>query len=479
MLPSNQSKQSGFYKSSMKLRLSCFVVLFAWTATFSSLPASRSLASQNLVIDFDDAPSTQFLDRWMYPFNATPGQRIQAPTFSAIAEEMFDERDGQFLLALNTEAAGIPKGLSPAAYAINRLSLQLTEAVGEYPYDATFDDYKTHLLSGPLAAADLDAGRPLELYGAGFRNGFAELGWPDGAHSTTAPVFSAGSPFGKLGKSTRNVFAADSTGADVSNSFDSLHDGVNGYNTQPFAIGLASQDDQPLAAGSLVPAGAVYRFDVDVRDPAILTYVQEGLSRGQLAFVVTSMHTTGELGQGAAYPNLATANHFAFAGPQFEIQWEAAETTPGDFNSDGQLSSLDIDLLSSNIRQSIFEPFMDLDTNQQLDATDRQIWLTQFMQTNFGDANLDRLFNSLDLILVFQAGQYEDGVTGNSGWSNGDWDGDGEFNSADFLIAFQAGEYERTSATAVVIPEPSALGLLGLLIPLACSRRIQRKPRQR
>ncbi|MEM9296075.1 MAG: hypothetical protein AAGA57_09760, partial [Planctomycetota bacterium] len=34
-------------------------------------------------------------DRWMYPFNLTPGARGRAPTFGAIGAGAFDERDGQ------------------------------------------------------------------------------------------------------------------------------------------------------------------------------------------------------------------------------------------------------------------------------------------------------------------------------------------------------------------------------------------------
>lgn len=428
-------------------------------------------ASENLVVAFDSAPTSHYLDRWMYPFNATPGQRIQAPTFSAIAEEMFDERDGQFLLALNTEAAGIPKGLPDSAYTITKLSLKLTEAVGEYPYDGTFDDFRTHLASGPLATADGDAGRPIELYGAGLRNGFVEFGFPDGAKATPAPVFSAASPFGGIGRGTRNVFATDADGNDISNSFDSLKDGANGYNTKPFAIGQATSKGQPLGTGTLVPAGAEYAFEVDLQDAAIRSYVQRGLSRGQLAFVVTSMHSTGELGQGSPYPNLATANHFAFSGPIFEIGWDTVDAIAGDFNGDGQLTAADIDLLSSTIRQSGYEAAMDLDANQKLDASDRKLWIEQRMQTTYGDANLDRFFNSLDLVRVFQAGQYEDGLSANSGWSDGDWDGNGDFDSADFLIAFQAGAYERNESQAIAIPEPASIGGIVWLSLFALLRR--------
>ena len=64
--------------------------------------------------------------------------------------------------------------------------------------------------------------------------------------------------------------------------------------------------------------------------------------------------------------------------------------------------------------------------------------------TDFGDANLDGVFNSSDLVSIFQAGEYEDESTNNSNWNEGDWNGDGEFDSSDLILAFQAGKFMRT-----------------------------------
>ncbi len=63
-----------------------------------------------------------------------------------------------------------------------------------------------------------------------------------------------------------------------------------------------------------------------------------------------------------------------------------------------------------------------------------------------GDSNLDRVFNSSDLVKVFQYGEYEDGIANNSTWFEGDWNGDGDFDSSDLVLAFQLGHYENPSA---------------------------------
>ncbi len=74
-----------------------------------------------------------------------------------------------------------------------------------------------------------------------------------------------------------------------------------------------------------------------------------------------------------------------------------------------------------------------------------------------GDANLDGTFDSADLTQIFQRGQYDDGIPGNSTWADGDWDGDGEFSSSDLVAAFQAGRYEQPAARDRVLADRAFL----------------------
>jgi hypothetical protein len=62
-----------------------------------------------------------------------------------------------------------------------------------------------------------------------------------------------------------------------------------------------------------------------------------------------------------------------------------------------------------------------------------------------GDANLDGVFSSNDLVQVLQAGKYEDDVASNATWHEGDWNGDGDFTSQDFVLAFQRGSYSAAA----------------------------------
>jgi hypothetical protein len=65
-----------------------------------------------------------------------------------------------------------------------------------------------------------------------------------------------------------------------------------------------------------------------------------------------------------------------------------------------------------------------------------------------GDANLDGVFNSGDLVQVFTFGEYEDADVGNSHWESGDWNGDGDFNTSDLVVAFITGKYSDNNAVA-------------------------------
>ena len=79
-----------------------------------------------------------------------------------------------------------------------------------------------------------------------------------------------------------------------------------------------------------------------------------------------------------------------------------------------------------------------------------------------GDANLDGVFNSTDLVAVFKVSEYEDQIDKNSSWTSGDWNGDFEFDSSDLVTAFQYGAYEETAAIAV--PEPSSMWIFGPIV---------------
>ena len=111
----------------------------------------------------------------------------------------------------------------------------------------------------------------------------------------------------------------------------------------------------------------------------------------------------------------------------------------------------------------------DLDDDGDVDFADRTIWVLDVEGTSFGDANLDGVFDSRDLVQLFTLGEYEDDLSENSTWESGDFNMDAEFTSKDLVLAFESGGY---TAFARPVPEPTGLCLgFAFAMTLAALRR--------
>lgn len=217
------------------------------------------------------------LDRWMYPFNSTPGTRISISTFgSTPGATDFDSRDGQMLVRFDT-ASQLPSGKGAALTVTRaRLTVEVSNDL-VFAYDPTQDPWQCFVsTTDPAWQADADAGQPVECYGVGFRNG-----WSLQTFQETSPYTTGGSNF--LLPGIRNAYAAafDANGtlADVSQSPRERFD------PKPFAIGSCPD----LEPGALVPAGTQMRFDLDVSDPAIQGYLRDGISQGRVMLALSSL----------------------------------------------------------------------------------------------------------------------------------------------------------------------------------------------
>lgn len=262
------------------------------------------------------------VNRWMYPFGPANGTRTSASTFGAGGDPSFDERDAQYLLGFDTAAAGIPTGLGASSYQINSITLKLTVqdpsggGGATFVYDPTYDSYTTY-----DSAPDTDAGRPIEIYGIGFRNGYTQLGLS--MTSSAPPTWTVGTAFSSPGApapGVRHAYALGSNGSslvDVSNNVGA-NGFTSGFEVTPLGIALAG-----LAPGAGVVHGTQMTASLAVTNPLYLAYLQSALDTGILGLAVTSMHEAG-FGGPTTFPvfnTIHTPSEPASAKPILEIDY--------------------------------------------------------------------------------------------------------------------------------------------------------------
>jgi hypothetical protein len=224
-------------------------------------------------------------DRWAYLYNGTPGVRGSAPVFGAVGTPAFDERDGQMLIGFST-GVEIPAGLGAASYRVISATVTVMAATDNaFIYDPTVDEWASY----QSGATDGDAGRPLELFAAGFRGGFD--GWTFGEDG---PL-----PFGAP-RYGRNVFAMgrDATGAwvDVSNSV------TQEWTPTPLAIG---QTDDVLP-GDSVPSETTLTFEIDIEEAGCL--FPAALNDGLVEFMLAPLHEAQQP-LAVTYPEMYLKEH--------------------------------------------------------------------------------------------------------------------------------------------------------------------------
>lgn len=277
------------------------VAAFTFVLAMTSLIAATTSAGTIVSTDAD-------FDRWMYPFNSSPGLRGTASTFFGDQGAPFDNMDGQFLVGFDTVSAGVTPLGPGEMYQVNSVTVTATHFNGEFTYDPTFDNYASYLDElDPNYVADTDTGRPIEIYGAGLRGGYTEFGFAGGITGPT--TFNEGSFFAFADptlQGVRNAFAYDPSFGDVSNAVDNSF-----FAASPWAVGQAAG----LSAGSTVPQGALgsatgqeFSFEIDLGHAGVLDYVTDGLEDGGLLFTIVSLHSSSQTDPGN--PNYYTKDNF-------------------------------------------------------------------------------------------------------------------------------------------------------------------------
>jgi hypothetical protein len=248
-------------------------------------------------------------DLWMYPYGSSNGTRPSAPLFSTFGVGSgVDTRHGQFVLGWKTGRV-IPTGAGVTRYLIRSARLKV-EVVrnNSFIHDPTPDAFETTLSQElPGAIPDTDSGRPIELFGVGFRGGF------------TPETFTSTSPFGSASAGGRNAYAAgyhpSGEWVDVGNNVGKSNTEFPSFPTRPFAVGVA----QGIEPGEPVPEGTRIEFETDLTDELVLGYLRQGLHTGHLWFALTWLGASNGFGGQPNYPEIATLENLVFNPPQLLI----------------------------------------------------------------------------------------------------------------------------------------------------------------
>ncbi len=285
-------------------------------------------AAAGTVASFD-SPT---LDVWNYPFAGNPGGDTDASVFASQEHEMFsttfDNRDGQMLIGFDTDAQ-VTEGLAAGRYRITSVTLTATVATNNaFLYDPTYDAVSTYFVyPGTPDEADADAGRPMELFAVGYRNGFSLATYEENAGY--APIGT-----NVLQQGVRNAYPVDFTPAGV--AMDASNNVAQDRDVTPAAVGTITG----LTPGSPVPAESTMTFALNLDAPGLKNYLQQGLAAGRLNFMLTTLYAVQQQ-QSTVSPTFYTRENLLGEHPTLSIDFTIAAGA-SDFNGVNGITVQDI-----------------------------------------------------------------------------------------------------------------------------------------
>ena len=294
------------------------------------------LPTTTMAEDFAGTVDTN-ADRWMYPFNATPGTRPAGSIFGFVSvppSSDFDNRDAQMIIAFDTTGI-VEADQGVDAYDVDSITVQMTlSGPASGPLDTTYDVWQTYLPEGaPGAIPDSDPGRPIEIFPAGFRFDFTRLTWQE---DTT---FSVTGPFGT---NNRTVYTAGFNGKGA------LVDVSTNVNDQTDVSPLAIATFSGISVGEFPPEGAVANFEIDLSDDRTRAWVSESLDEGRIIFAISSMIFASQ-GDGVLTQFYLRENALVTAGVRDPASFAISGSIggsgcdiPGDINGDCQVNGADL-----------------------------------------------------------------------------------------------------------------------------------------
>lgn len=247
-------------------------------------------------------------------------------TFAYLGDDSgSDTRMAQFLCGWDT-ANFVATNLPLSRYLIRACVTTLVVNDGhDVIYDPTHDALETYFdTNSPAWLPDADAGRPIELFGVGFRDGY---------YQTTN--FVQCSPVGNGLPGSNRVFAiswtTNGTPQDVGNNVGKTNELFPPFETWPFAVAQTAN----VAPGASLNAGDQLTFTLNLADPFVMGYLRSALQQGRVNLMVSSLHqVSGQFGT-EPYPSFATRFNAALLAPPTTMTLEVTVVRDLDTDNDG------------------------------------------------------------------------------------------------------------------------------------------------
>lgn len=235
-----------------------------------------------------------------------------------------DSRLGQFLVGWDT-AEAVPTNRPVTRYLIRACRATVLISDGnQVIYDPTHDELATYFdTNSPTWLPDVDAGRPVELFGVGFRNGYG------------ATNFQQESTVGNGPPGTDNVYAlcwtTNGSPHDVNNNVGKTNAAFPPFETWPLAVAQTTA----AAPGEALTPNDQLTFDLNLADPFLVGYLRRALQKGRLDLMVSSLHrVSGQFGA-EPYPAFATRFNDALLAPPTTLDLEVTVVRDLDTDTDG------------------------------------------------------------------------------------------------------------------------------------------------
>lgn len=345
----------------------------------------------------DASWSTPALDTLAYLNASNPGGRGLGSSFANIFQ--FDEGSGEFLpntvsdparlgttlVAFDTSTQ-IETDLTPNLYDVDSVTFTVTACtLAEFCTSGYYYDDTADTRDEILGLASGDVGRPMELYGLGWREGYVGFDFsgtsgdptlfPESTHPYATGEYVAYPIVGDAGQPGLYHDVSNSvTGGFSATEPDNF---VEPFEPLPWAIGTTD-----LSPGDPITEDATFTFVLDLDLPGVRPYVQQSLADGAMAFFVSSLHETGEQGEGGGYPQwyLKESDGSIFypgsIPATLSLDYEILEgSVPGDYDGNGSVGPEDYDKWRLDFGQSVAEGTgADGNSDGMIDAADYTVW---------------------------------------------------------------------------------------------------------